>query len=84
MLLKEIRGGAYDTYFPAQATSCFRTGLASLARMHNVGFRCVLDLNADQQPINQTPPSPDLPTAGQPTPAAPASGTPNNPERRPV
>lgn len=45
MVLKEIRGGAFDTYFPAQATSCFRTGLASLRRMHNVGFRCIVDLN---------------------------------------
>ena len=45
MVLKEIRGGAFDTYFPAQATSSFRTGLASLRRMHNVGFRCVVDLN---------------------------------------
>jgi len=45
MLLKGIRGGAFDTYFPSQATSCFRTGLASLTRAHNVGFRCVLDLS---------------------------------------
>ena len=45
MVLKEIRGGAFDTYFPAQATSCFRTALASLRRMHNVGFRCVVDLD---------------------------------------
>ncbi len=45
MLLKSIRGGAFDTYFPAQATSFFRTGLASLARAHNVGFRCVMDLH---------------------------------------
>jgi iron(II)-dependent oxidoreductase len=44
MLLKSIRGGAFDTYFPSQATSCFRTGLASLARAHNVGFRCAMDL----------------------------------------
>lgn len=43
MLLKAIRGGAYDTYFANQATSHFRTGLACLARTHNVGFRCVLD-----------------------------------------
>jgi gamma-glutamyl hercynylcysteine S-oxide synthase len=43
MLLMSIRGGAYDTYFPSQATSCFRTGLATLARAHNVGFRCALD-----------------------------------------
>jgi iron(II)-dependent oxidoreductase len=44
MILKSIRGGAYDTYFAAQATSAFRTGLAALARVHNVGFRCALDL----------------------------------------
>ncbi|HYC56284.1 MAG TPA: SUMF1/EgtB/PvdO family nonheme iron enzyme [Candidatus Binatia bacterium] len=43
MLMKAIRGGAYDTYFPCQATSTFRTGLACLSRTHNVGFRCVLD-----------------------------------------
>ena len=43
MLLKAIRGGAFDTYFSAQATSHFRTGLACLSRVHNVGFRCVLD-----------------------------------------
>ncbi len=46
MIMKEIRGGAFDTYFPCQATSCFRTGLASLRRMHNVGFRCVVDLSS--------------------------------------
>lgn len=45
MLMKEVRGGAFDTYFAAQATSCFRTGLVSLARAHNVGFRCVVDLS---------------------------------------
>ncbi len=44
MLMKSIRGGAYDTYFPSQATSCFRTGLASLLRTHNTGFRCALDM----------------------------------------
>lgn len=44
MLMKSIRGGAFDTYFPGQATSCFRTGLASLVRAHNVGFRCVMDV----------------------------------------
>lgn len=43
MLMKSVRGGAYDTYFPAQATSCFRTGLASLVRAHNTGVRCALD-----------------------------------------
>jgi len=44
MVMKSIRGGAFDTYFPSQATSCFRTGLASLVRAHNVGFRCALDI----------------------------------------
>jgi len=44
MIMKSIRGGAYDTYFPSQATSCFRTGLACLIRAHNTGFRCALDL----------------------------------------
>jgi len=44
MALKSIRGGAFDTYFPWQATSQFRTGLAGLSRTHNVGFRCALDL----------------------------------------
>ena len=48
MLLKEIRGGAFDTYFPSQATSAFRSGLAALARVHNVGFRCVVDLGSNE------------------------------------
>lgn len=47
MIMKSIRGGAFDTYFPSQATSCFRTGLASLARPHNVGFRVAMDLPQD-------------------------------------
>jgi iron(II)-dependent oxidoreductase len=46
MLMKSIRGGAFDTYFPAQSTSCFRTGLNCLARTHNVGIRCALDMRA--------------------------------------
>jgi len=45
MLMKPIRGGAFDTYFPSQATSTFRTGLNVLFRVHNVGFRCALDAN---------------------------------------
>jgi iron(II)-dependent oxidoreductase len=43
-LLKVIRGGAYDTYFPWQAVSAFRSGLGCVARAHNVGFRCAMDL----------------------------------------
>ena len=54
MVLQEIRGGAVDTYFASQATSFFRTGLASLLRAHNVGFRCALDVNhADAAPGSQ-------------------------------
>jgi formylglycine-generating enzyme required for sulfatase activity len=47
-LLKVIRGGAYDTYFPWQAASAFRSGLGCLSRAHNVGFRCTLDLLDDR------------------------------------
>jgi iron(II)-dependent oxidoreductase len=44
MRMSAIRGGAFDTYFPLQATGFFRTGLVSLAREQNVGFRCALDV----------------------------------------
>jgi iron(II)-dependent oxidoreductase len=44
MELKAIRGGAYDTYFPWQANSLFRSGLTTLSRAHNVGIRCAMDL----------------------------------------
>jgi len=44
MLMKCIRGGAFDTYFPWQASSTFRSGASSLARTHNIGFRCAIDL----------------------------------------
>jgi iron(II)-dependent oxidoreductase len=43
MPMKSVRGGAFDTYFPAQAASTFRTGLAALARANNAGFRCAID-----------------------------------------
>ncbi len=46
-LMKSIRGGAYDTYFAWQATGAFRSGLESLARRHNVGFRCALTVPED-------------------------------------
>jgi len=46
--LKSIRGGAFDTYFPWQATSMFRSGLPGLVRTHNVGFRCAMDLIAEE------------------------------------
>ena len=47
MLMKGIRGGAYDTYFAWQATGTFRSGLACLVRSHNVGFRCAMDLPSE-------------------------------------
>jgi gamma-glutamyl hercynylcysteine S-oxide synthase len=40
--LKNVRGGAFDTYFENQATCQFVSGELPLARKHNVGFRCVL------------------------------------------
>lgn len=43
MLMKGVRGGAFDTYFTAQATSHFRTGLPCLARTQNTGFRLAMD-----------------------------------------
>lgn len=36
----EVRGGAFDTYFPSQATCQFRTGKPLTHRGPNVGFRC--------------------------------------------
>ncbi|MBI4717238.1 MAG: SUMF1/EgtB/PvdO family nonheme iron enzyme [Planctomycetes bacterium] len=44
MPMRVIRGGAFDTYFETQATSQFRTGQIALARTHNTGFRCAMDL----------------------------------------
>jgi len=45
MPMHVIRGGAFDTYFEGQATSLFRTGQLALARAHNTGFRCAMDLS---------------------------------------
>ncbi|GIW91657.1 MAG: hypothetical protein KatS3mg109_2089 [Pirellulaceae bacterium] len=36
-----LRGGAYDTYFPMQASRWFQSADWPLARRRNVGFRCV-------------------------------------------
>ncbi len=43
-LMKSVRGGAFDTYFSAQTTSDFRTGVGALIRPHNVGIRCAMPL----------------------------------------
>jgi iron(II)-dependent oxidoreductase len=52
MMMRSIRGGAFDTYFPSQATSFFRTGLGVLFRVHNVGFRCALNAGNDASANN--------------------------------
>jgi len=43
MLLAEIRGGAFDTYFASQATCQFRSGQPLLVRAANIGFRCCIE-----------------------------------------
>ncbi len=43
-LMMGIRGGAFDTYFPWQAASMFRTGMVCLLRPDNIGFRCAMNL----------------------------------------
>jgi len=40
--LKSLRGGAYDTYFPQQASWRFQSGDDVLVRRPNIGFRCAL------------------------------------------
>jgi iron(II)-dependent oxidoreductase len=44
MPMHVIRGGAFDTYFESQTSTDFRTGQIALARAHNTGFRCAMDL----------------------------------------
>ena len=51
MPMHVIRGGAFDTYFETQTTSHFRTGQMALARTHNTGVRCAMNL-ADASWIN--------------------------------
>ena len=40
--MKNIRGGAFDTYFENQATCQFQSGEGPLGRRHNIGFRCAV------------------------------------------
>lgn len=40
--LRRIAGGAFDTYFQAEATCQFVTGQPELDRRENLGFRCTL------------------------------------------
>jgi iron(II)-dependent oxidoreductase len=39
---RRIAGGAFDTYFPAEATCHFVTGQPELDRRDNIGFRCAI------------------------------------------
>lgn len=43
---KSLRGGAFDSQFPQQASCQLQSGEAALARRPNIGFRCVI--SADQ------------------------------------
>ncbi len=43
--LRRIIGGAFNTYFPNEATCQFVTGQAELDRRENIGFRCALSLH---------------------------------------
>jgi iron(II)-dependent oxidoreductase len=53
--MKNIRGGAFDTYFDNQATCQFQSGENPLNRRHNVGFRCAVGV-CDLVLTRQAPP----------------------------
>ena len=53
--MKNIRGGAFDTYFENQATCQFVSGENPLARRHNIGFRCALGVCDVAPPVRQAP-----------------------------
>jgi len=63
--MKSLRGGAFDTYFDNQATCQFQTGDVPIARKHNIGFRCAINVGdlalRQDQPLE--PPSPCRPDA---------------------
>ena len=44
VLLKSIRGGAFDTYFENQANCQFASGENPISRKHNISFRCALSV----------------------------------------
>jgi len=43
--MRRIIGGAFNTYFPGEATCQFITGQGELDRRENIGFRCALSLD---------------------------------------
>jgi iron(II)-dependent oxidoreductase len=42
--IRRIIGGAFNTYFPSEATCQFITGQGELERLNNIGFRCAVSL----------------------------------------
>ncbi|PQO38557.1 formylglycine-generating enzyme family protein [Blastopirellula marina] len=42
--MRSVRGGAFDTYFEAQASCDFQSGDKAVARKRNIGFRCAIGL----------------------------------------
>ncbi len=42
--MRRIIGGAFNTYFPSEATCRFITGQGELDRRDNIGFRCAVSL----------------------------------------
>jgi iron(II)-dependent oxidoreductase len=42
--MRRIIGGAFNTYFPSEATCQFVTGQGELDRLNNIGFRCAVSL----------------------------------------
>ena len=42
--MRRIIGGAFNTYFPSEATCQFITGQGELERLNNIGFRCAVSL----------------------------------------
>jgi len=43
--MRRIIGGAFNTYFPSEATCQFITGQGELDRLGNIGFRCAVSLD---------------------------------------
>lgn len=53
---RAIKGGAFDTLLTAQASIKFQSGESPLARRHNIGFRCALNLtDLRQRPLDVPP-----------------------------
>ena len=79
--MKNIRGGAFDTYFDNQATCQFQSSESPLGRRRNIGVRCAVGVSdllfTGQAPDGQQQAA-DLPSAGYP------NGLPNEGGAEPV